>query len=542
MRSTRRFSTAVALCVSLAALLTTVAPAPAIASGAQLAIFADGSVYSDPQSAFANLRLLGVDMARINVYWSKIAPRPRSHRRPAGFHAADPGAYPRSNWSVYDEIVKYAQQSGLKVDFTLAGGLGAPFWADAPGAPRDKPHPEWKPSAREFGSFVRAVGTRYSGHYTPPGSASPLPRVSFWSVWNEPNFGEDLAPQAIRGSTVSVAPGVYRDLVDAAWSSLHATGHPNDTILIGELAPRGLSGPAGRRHPEGLPGNFAQTKPLQFIRTLYCVDSSYREYRRAAAAARGCPTTVSGSRAFRAAHPGLFQASGFSIHPYPENLPPTRERSSDPDYATFPELGRMERELDRLQRQYGSGTHFPIYNTEYGYITNPPNRGVRIAPATAAYYINWAEYLSWRSARIKSTMQYLLRDPRGGGLGIYSSGLERANGAHKPAYDAYRLPLYLPVTATRRGRNLEVWGNARPAHYAWLDSHHARQTVAIQFQRRSVGAFTTLRTLSIPEPSEGYFDLRVQFPTSGTARLAFTYPPSSTGGTVHSRSVKITLG
>ena len=54
------------------------------------------------------------------------------------------------------------------------------------------------------------------------------------------------------------------------------------------------------------------------------------------------------------------------------------------------------RTLDRLNRAYGSRTQFPIWNTEYGYWTNPPEAAARISPATAAYYINWAEYLSWK--------------------------------------------------------------------------------------------------------------------------------------------------
>ena len=53
---------------------------------------------------------------------------------------------------------------------------------------------------------------------------------------------------------------------------------------------------------------------------------------------------------------------------------PTTESSTDPDIAPFPRLPDLERALDRLQRMYGSNKRFPIYNTEYGYITHPPNR------------------------------------------------------------------------------------------------------------------------------------------------------------------------
>jgi len=70
----------------------------------------------------------------------------------------------------------------------------------------------WKPSAREFGLFVTALGKRYSGTY------HGLPKVSFFSIWNEPNYGIDLAPEAV-GNSVEVSAGRYRSMVDAAWSA-----------------------------------------------------------------------------------------------------------------------------------------------------------------------------------------------------------------------------------------------------------------------------------------------------------------------------------
>jgi hypothetical protein len=46
----------------------------------------------------------------------------------------------------------------------------------------------------------------------------------------------------------------------------------------------------------------------------------------------------------------------------------------------------------------------------------------------------------------------------------------------------------------------------------------------------------TVRTVKITNP-EGYFDVHVTFPHTGTVRLAWTYPQ---GPTVYSRSVKVT--
>ena len=53
----------------------------------------------------------------------------------------------------------------------------------------------WKPSPSAYGQFVQAVATRYTGHFIPTGNSPPLPRVQFWEVWNEPNWGSSLAPQ-----------------------------------------------------------------------------------------------------------------------------------------------------------------------------------------------------------------------------------------------------------------------------------------------------------------------------------------------------------
>ncbi len=549
----------VALC--MAGLWLVQASPGASANTGQIAMFQDDiRLLALPGPTLAQIRDVGGGVVRVSVHWNLVAP----FQRPPGFNATDPASYP--GWSIYDEIVKDAQQDGITIDFSLGGP--APPWATGSGQPAPGGFGGWKPSAADFQQFVQAVGTRYSGSYDPtldksvPDGPNDLPRVSFWELWNEPNFGMDLAPQAVKGSTVPVAPAMYRSLLDAGWSGLHSTGHGRDTIVIGNLDARGQSSRPTRGAPQGLPGNFGATKPLPFVRSLYCVSSTYKQLRGGAAAAVGCPTSAAGSRGFRAAHPGLFQASGFATHPYPVNLPPTRASSNDPDYTEFSQLPSFAGILDRIQRIYGSGTHFRIYNNEYGYITNPPNHsltalnphGQFVSPSTAAFYINWAEYLSWRNPRIASTMQYLLYDPnprKAPEFGGFASGLIFYSGTRKPAYDAYRLPLFLPTTTARSSRQgLEVWGCLRPAHYARLDSGTPQQ-VQIQFQRGSRGAFRTLRTVTI-NSTRGYFDLHMTFPAGGSVRLAWTYPKKDPllsqgqvsppqGGTVYSRTVRVTV-
>ena len=154
----------------------------------------------------------------------------------------------------------------------------------------------WKPNAAAYGQFVKAVGTRYSGHFTPKRTSGALPAVHFWALFNEPNFGQDLGPQAINDSTILTAPMYYRSLVSQGYNALKATGHAANTILIGELAAQGFEPGPFPKNTGGLPGNFGQTRPLLFIRQLYCVDNSFNPLRGSVAKSVGCPTTAAASR------------------------------------------------------------------------------------------------------------------------------------------------------------------------------------------------------------------------------------------------------
>lgn len=495
---------------------------------------------SDPVGTLATLRRLGVGAVRMQLQWQRIAPAASSATRPRGFDGADPAAYPAAAWKPYDAIATDAGRDGITVAFLFMGG--APRWAVGPGAPAGSHSLYWKPSAAEFGQFVRAVATRYSGRYRPPGSSSTLPAVRLWELWNEPNFGQDLAPQAVEGSTVPAASALYRGLLDAGWNALQATGHGHDTVIMGSLSPRGFNGPPSPKFPQGLPGYFSTTKPLQFLRALYCVDPRYQPLQGPAATSAGCPATAAAAGRFRAEHPGLFEASGFGIHPYPFDRPPAQVDSHDPDFAEFGQLPRLASTLDRLQRSYGSTKTLEIYNTEFGYITDPPNHTTHygrhfLSAAVAAGYLNWAEYLTWRNPRLATTMQYLLYDPYPKASG-FATGLISDAGTPKPTFDAYRMPLYLPVTSGPRGHPIEVWGCVRPAHYAAIDSHGAPQRAEIQFRRGGAGAFRTMATVPI-ENVRGYFDVNLTFPSSGAVRLQWSYP---SGQRIYSRTVAVRIG
>ena len=63
-------------------------------------------------------------------------------------------------------------------------------------------------------------------------------------------------------------------------------------------------------------------------------------------------------------------------------------------------LSRLTTALDKSVRAYRSHRRFPIYNTEFGFITRPPSGKGFPSPAKAAVYLNQAEYLSYKNPRL----------------------------------------------------------------------------------------------------------------------------------------------
>lgn len=543
----------------LALVVLGLAPGRALASRSQVTILQDDPhMLSNAYGTMMKARQLGVTVVRLLMRWQNVAPRANSFHAPHHFNAANPAAYPESVWARYDAVVKAARDKGIRLDLDVAGG--APLWATGRGMPHQSGYPfhNWRPSAADYGKFLRAVATRYSGNYDPvthklaPGNSADLPRVSFWSVYNEPNYGPSLAPQSVPGHTnLPESPRDYRALIDQAWNALRATGHGTDTLLIGELAPRG----------NYLVGTFNMTAPLIFLRALYCVNSSYRPLRGHAAQAIGCPTSAAGSRRFPARNPVLFRSAGISDHPYMSWFPPNREpnqgaagfRQMLPNYASLAVIGNLVRGVRRAFGAYHSHRAPRIWMTEFGYQTDPPSRPTATAhshypsPAVAAYYDNWAEYLTWRNSALASFDQYILQDPpkpRDGRQG-YNSGLITARGTPKPGYAAFRMPLYLPrTTASSSSHALEVWGGARPAHFSLLDLPGVSQRVTVLFARKGSSSFTPVAFEPI-RSGNGYFDAHVKFPSSGTVKLQWTYPndafEGNSGVVIYSRNVSVTV-
>ncbi|HET9074382.1 MAG TPA: hypothetical protein VFN48_07365 [Solirubrobacteraceae bacterium] len=508
-------------------------------------------------ATLATLKSLGVDRVRVLVEWRQVAPDPTGAHPPAGFDPRNPADY-GGGWTTFDRLDAAAALAGIGVDFDLSGP--APDWAVTPQPAGTRPGARadaavYEPSPSQFGAFVEAAGRRYDGHTRTAATAGhPLPRVSFWSVWNEPNQPGWLSPQTDPRSGAAVAPAQLRGLVDAFWRGLRASGHlgTGDTTLVGEFAPEGCI-PSVPCAFAGLGPGYGATPPLPFLENLYCVTGAdggrLAPLSGSAATAVGCPARPDPAR-FVAAHPGLFSATGISEHPYAFSFAPNVPfpLASERGFVPLASLSRLTDTLDAIDAAYGVGRRMPLYLTEYGYVTNPPNPDYHVSPAQQATYLDWATYIAAMNPRVRALGQFELQDSNPA-LSChctraspkywqsFQEGLEYLGGAHKPAFAAYRLPIVLPAVELHHARLLpgvatEVWGMLRPA------PNGSTQSAAIQWRPAGAGSFRTLASTQTHSPA-GFIDTSVVIPGSGVVRLAWIAPHY---GVLYSREVPVHVG
>ena len=408
------------------------APTPVAAAGRQLTILQDDFLAVHSNDAYRvrlldEARALGVDVVKVQLLWREVAPAANSSRKPR-VDLRNPANY---NFARFDAFVRDAVARGLRPYIAIGGQ--APRWA----AKGTKAQPgSWRPDPSAYRDFVYAVGRRYSGAY--PG----IPRVTIWSAWNEPNLRSWLGPQR-SSSGVPLAPTIYRRLYSAFVAGLEASGHGRDTLLFGELVPFGSS---SRRSP-------TRISPLEFLREMFCLDSRYRQYRGRAAKARGCGRV------------GRLKTSGIAYHPYvPRGGIYGRLPSRDD--AAIAQLSRLARTLDGLARRGKLPKRLPIWITEFGFQTNPPDP-YQFPIARVPGYMDESEWLAFRNSRVVSYSQYVLLDeaPRASRSRVvrwsgFQQGLRFHDGREKPGvYLAFRFPVFVREYA--RGK-VEVFGRTRP--------------------------------------------------------------------------------
>jgi hypothetical protein len=162
-------------------------------------------------------------------------------------------------------------------------------------------------------------------------------------------------------------------------------------------------------------------------------------------------------------------------------------------------IRRLAAVLDKAARAGRLPRGLPIYNTEFGFQTNPPDPFISTSTSRQAELLNEKEEYSYRYSRLKSYSQYLLYDDpaRSGSSALrwagFQTGLRFAGSGLKPAYEAYRLPIHVK----KRGRGVLIWGRVRPGS----------GTRSAQLQRKRGGSFVNDGS-PIATNSGGYFTVK----------------------------------
>ena len=227
-------------------------------------------------------------------------------------------------------------------------------------------------------------------------AALRFPWVHMWTAWNEPNS---------RTFSVPVSPSLYvRRVLNPVFASLHAASASN-------LVAGGVTSP--RRTPSGM-------SPLAFMQGM------------------------------RAAHARL---DAYAQNPYPVSRgeTPTHAVCSSCGYFTMATLATIRADVTRY---FGAK---PLWLTEYGYQTNPPDRLLGVSYAQQAAYLGEAALRVWQQSGVTVLIHFLVRDEPS--LGGWQSGLFTVGGTAKLAYHAFALPL---AQVSRSGARATVWGQVRP--------------------------------------------------------------------------------
>jgi hypothetical protein len=265
-------------------------------------------------------------------------------------------------------------------------------------------------------------------------AAKRFPWVHMWTVWNEPNTAIFSLP---------VSPSLYvRRLLNPGYAALHQASRAN-------LVAGGVTSP--RKTASGI-------APLTFLRGM------------------------------RAAHARL---DAYAQNPYPLSPNDTPFRTTCVACSTFT-MATLPLVRASVTKYFGRK---PIWLTEYGYQTNPPDRILGVSQAKQAQYIGEAALRVWREPGVTVLIQFLVRDEPS--IGGWQSGLYSVSGTPKLAARAFPLPL---AQVSRRGSRVALWGQVRPGRGArpyavQLRSGGRWRTVASGRTGRS-GAFA--RTIAAP--------------------------------------------
>jgi len=267
----------------------------------------------DPTLRWANDRMLmlakartaGATVIRTTVDWAQVAPS-----RPARPDDAFDPAYRLDD---VDELTRNAQRLGIELLITI---WGTPRWANGGEGPNYAPS-----NPHDLEDFAHALADRYSGRH------AGYPSVRLFSVWNEPNLEQFLAPQFdARGHSTS--PAIYARLARAVYEGVK-DANPDALVAIGETSPHGRDAPSRDRIQDS-------HSPVRFARLL-----------------AGVKPRV--------------EFDAWAQHPYPQR--PSLSPGADVHWPRvgLSNLERFGRDLDAWFER----PDVPLWLTEYGLETRP---------------------------------------------------------------------------------------------------------------------------------------------------------------------------
>jgi len=341
------------------------------------------TLYGPGWKVFSLFDTLHVALVRLNLQWG--GPHGVARARPK--RPADPAdtAY---DWARYDAAVTKAAAHGIKVVFSI---VGTPVWANGHRAATVAPS-----RASDLRSFAYAAAKRYGGAYR-AADGTTLPAVHDWLAWNEPNNPVFLTPQYTRrGSRWVVQSAIdYARICNAIYTGVHSAGVANERVACGVTAPRGNNDPSSSR---------PSVAPLAFM--------------------------------LAAKNAGLRRFDAWAHHPYYTG--PADDPSRVPVGVGTPTsaaitLGNIGELTSLLTRLYGRK---PLWITEYGFQTNPPDKLFGVSWAKQASYLTEAFGIARRNPQIAMMLWFLLRDEPS--VGGWQSGLLTRTGAKKPAFNVFR--------------------------------------------------------------------------------------------------------
>ena len=342
------------------------------------------ALYGNPDKTYPMLKRLRVQVVRMDLYWGGNRGIARqigiAKRRPANPRNPDDPAY---NWEIYERAAQYARQYGIQLLFTV---YGTPAWANGGKGPNVAPK-----NARDLQNFAYAAAKRFSGTFVGE-DGRRIPGVRYWTAWNEPNQPFQLTPQyrRVRGRWVIQSAIDYAKICNAIYTGVHST------LIAGEKVACGVTAPGGGNNPRG---SRPTVSPLAFLRA----------------------TKKAGMRRFDV----------YAHHAYPRKSSETPSTKPPKNAVTLANIGELQKEVRRL---YG---YHPLWITEYGYQTNPPDRLFGVSWAKQALYLKQGYAIARKNPGIQMMLWFLLRDEPV--LAGWQSGLMTASGRQKPSFNTFRL-------------------------------------------------------------------------------------------------------